>query len=202
MFKRTITNAQWAAIAPLLPAEPLDEQPKNRDFTDGFLWLWGSGSLWEDWPAELGSSTAAFHRVMGWTRQGLLAKLRAHFPPGSEQEQLLGSADDEITALYAPITEQEWAIYEPLLPAASEKPDNRTFLQELLWQLGTGSQWAYWPTELGSPTRARVRALSWEMQGVFQRLAAHIPPDSKRGEVMQEVCKYGVKAMTSDAQLT
>lgn len=89
MSRKILTDAQWAAISPLLPVESLDYQPANRLFVEGLLWLGITGSVWQEWPAALGNGHEAFERTREWLKEGIWTKVLAQVPPHSEAAEVL-----------------------------------------------------------------------------------------------------------------
>ena len=73
------------------------------------------------------------------------------------------------------VTEKEWAIIGPLLPAergrwARPAQDNRRFLEGMLWIARTGSQWRQLPDEYGKWNSVFRRFRRWTELGVFDAL--------------------------------
>jgi transposase len=77
------------------------------------------------------------------------------------------------------ITDELWAVIEPLLPPEPEKPrggrpriPNRDVLRGILFVLATGLPWEYLPPEMGcgSGMTCWRRLKEWHEAGVWQRL--------------------------------
>lgn len=74
MSRRTLTDAQWARIGPLLPGKTGDRGrtgTDNRLFVDAVLWLARTASPWRDLPAELGNWRTVHCRFRRWTLAGV-----------------------------------------------------------------------------------------------------------------------------------
>jgi len=73
-----ITDAEWALIGPLLPAErgrgcrPAGD---NRPFFDGMMWMARTGAQWRRLPAEYGKWNSVFRRYRRWVETGVFDAL-------------------------------------------------------------------------------------------------------------------------------
>lgn len=77
MSRRTLTDAQWERIEPLLPGKKGDRGrtgADNRLLVDAVLWLARTASPWRDLPAELGNWRAVHCRFRRWTMGGVLGQ--------------------------------------------------------------------------------------------------------------------------------
>jgi transposase len=74
-----LTDAEWAHIAPLLPAEPPQAGTRpNREVLDRVLWVVGKGRRWTD----LGEGHEAVRRKFGrWAHLGVWQRLAAADAP-------------------------------------------------------------------------------------------------------------------------
>src|SRR5215472_7024032 len=75
-YGRTLTDAQWEKIRPLLPKRPKRPQggrpPKDdRKVLEGILWILRSGARWCDLPDEFPSPTTCWRRLRDWEEQGV-----------------------------------------------------------------------------------------------------------------------------------
>jgi transposase len=72
------------------------------------------------------------------------------------------------------LTDVQWALVVPLLPAAKKmgrpRADDRQTLEAILFVLQSGCRWRDLPGELGSPTTAWRRLREWEGAGVWERI--------------------------------
>ena len=71
--RHDLTDAQWAALAPLLPAQPsLGRPPKwdRRQLIDGIRWRIRVGSPWRDVPTEYGPWQTVYGLFRRWQRDG------------------------------------------------------------------------------------------------------------------------------------
>ena len=78
MSRRTLTDAQWARIEPLIPGKQGDRGrtgTDNRFFLDAILWLARTASPWRDLPPELGNWRTAHCRFRRWTQAGVWENL-------------------------------------------------------------------------------------------------------------------------------
>jgi transposase len=179
MLKNLLTDAQWATISPVLPAEPEDsQQPANRLLVEGFLLLIGHGVLWEAWPAELGSARRAFQRVMQWAFVGVWAEIAKLLPrttvAGELVHKLVAEYNENKVDHLPFITDAQWATIAPLLPAEPKTPQltNRQFVEEVQQLYLSGGLW-----DARSPEQQR--ALDWTKQGVWNTISAQLPPGSE-----------------------
>jgi putative transposase len=78
LSRRTLTDGQWARIAPLLPGKAGDRGrtgTDNRLFVDAVLWLARTASPWRDLPAGLGNWHTVHCRFRRWTMGGVWESL-------------------------------------------------------------------------------------------------------------------------------
>lgn len=73
------------------------------------------------------------------------------------------------------VTDKEWAIIGPLLPAERGRwgrpaQDNRLYFEGILWVARTGSQWRHLPDEYGKWNSVFRRFRRWIETGVFDAL--------------------------------
>ena len=69
-----LTDAQWAALEPLLPPQqPPIGRPNNdhRQVVEAMVWLARTGSPWRDLPAQYGSWKTVACRFYRWCREGV-----------------------------------------------------------------------------------------------------------------------------------
>ena len=89
-----LTDAQWAHIAPLLPAPKASPKggPKpiaNRPVFEGILWVLRSGARWKDLPERYPSPSTCWRRLRRWEEQDIWLKAwRALLGQLDEQGQL------------------------------------------------------------------------------------------------------------------
>ena len=74
-----LTDAQWAHIAPLLPAPKASPKdgPKpiaNRPVFEGILWVLRRGARWKDLPERYPSPSTCWRRLRRWEEQGIWLK--------------------------------------------------------------------------------------------------------------------------------
>jgi transposase len=75
-----LTDAQWAALEPLLPPRrPATGRPNNdhRRVVEAMVWLARTGSPWRDLPGEYGSWKTVASRFYRWRQQGIFERLLA-----------------------------------------------------------------------------------------------------------------------------
>ena len=91
------------------------------------------------------------------------------------------------------VTEQEWAILEPLLPkseATTGRPpkDSRQMLNGMMWNLSTGAPWRDLPDRFGPWQTVYGYFKTWRATGVFDSIldALHLQLD-KDGKIDWEL---------------
>jgi transposase len=73
-----LTDAQWALLAPLLPAPKRSGRPSlwtKRQLIDGIRWRVRTGAPWRDVPACYGSWQAVYGLFRRWQRAGIWARI-------------------------------------------------------------------------------------------------------------------------------
>ena len=78
MSRRTLTDAQWTRIAPLVPGKKGDRGRSgadNRLFINACLWLARGATPWRDPPPELGHWKSVYTRFRRWSRAGVRESL-------------------------------------------------------------------------------------------------------------------------------
>ncbi len=73
------------------------------------------------------------------------------------------------------LTDEQWALIEPLLPKPKRRKDNRgrpwasnrACFEGILWILRTGAPWRFLPEEYPCPATCWRRLQQWEEQGVW-----------------------------------
>lgn len=76
--RHDLTDAQWAALEPLLPAGRRPGRPSTwtkRQLIDGIRWRTRVGAPWRDVPDCYGSWAAAYALFRRWQRDGTWAKI-------------------------------------------------------------------------------------------------------------------------------
>jgi len=70
--RHELTDAAWAAIAPLLPADPRRGQGyrDHRTVLNGILWKLSTGVPWRDVPERYGPWQTLHARLLRWQRDG------------------------------------------------------------------------------------------------------------------------------------
>src|SRR5689334_4849659 len=69
-----LTDAQWAALEPLLPTPSRSGRPSSwskRHLIDGIRWRVRVGAPWRDVPVAYGSWSAAYALFRRWQRAGV-----------------------------------------------------------------------------------------------------------------------------------
>lgn len=69
-----LTDAQWAALEPLLPQPSRSGRPSlwsKRQLIDGIRWRVRTGAPWRDMPTMYGSWAAAYGLFRRWQRAGV-----------------------------------------------------------------------------------------------------------------------------------
>lgn len=107
MSRRTLTDGQWARIAPLLPGKKGDRGrtgADNRLFVGAVLWLVRTASPWRDLPAELGNWRTVHCRFRRWSIGGVWESLFETLVQDPDFEYVL--ADATICKVHADATSQ------------------------------------------------------------------------------------------------
>ena len=78
-----LTDAGWARVAPLLPANGRRGQQwrDHRRILAGILWVMRTGASWREVPAALGPWQTAHTRYTRWRRAGTWAHIIATLVP-------------------------------------------------------------------------------------------------------------------------
>lgn len=74
MDRKTLSDAQWERVAPLLPGKPGDpgrSAADNRLFLEGVLWMARTGSPWRDLHERFGAWNSVFRRFRRWAQKGV-----------------------------------------------------------------------------------------------------------------------------------
>ncbi len=70
----TLTEKQWAVIAPLLPKQNMEKggRPRAEDkkTLEGILWILKTGAQWGELPARYGSYSTCWRRLKAWEEDG------------------------------------------------------------------------------------------------------------------------------------
>jgi transposase len=75
--RHRLTNAKWAALAPIIAAEKAKIEPRGRKvpdmraFVEAVLWIGKTGAPWRDLPAELGKWRTVHNRWFAWGKSGI-----------------------------------------------------------------------------------------------------------------------------------
>ena len=98
--RAVLTDVQWAALAPLLPAQkPRTGRPAkdHRVVVEGILWILRTGAPWRDLPPHFGPYSTVANRFYRWCQAGVwdrvLAALQAMGDARGELDWLLHSMD-------------------------------------------------------------------------------------------------------------
>ena len=118
MSRRTLTDRQWAIIAPLVPGKHGDRGrtgADNRLFLDAILWLARGASPWRDLPPELGNWRTVHSRFRRWTIAGVWESLFKALSQDPDFEYVL--VDATICKTHADATSQKGGLKLPVLAA-------------------------------------------------------------------------------------
>jgi len=116
--RRTLTDRQWALIAPLVPGKEGDRGrtgADNRLFLDAVLWLARGASPWRDLPPELGNWRTVHSRFRRWTIAGVWESLFKALSTDPDFEYVL--VDATICKTHADATSQKGGLKLPVLAA-------------------------------------------------------------------------------------
>src|SRR4029450_9130575 len=98
------------------------------------------------------------------------------------------------------LTDEEWAILEPLIPAArrSRRVDDRRIMNGIFFVLRTGIPWRDLPERYGPYTTAYNRFNRWSERGIWGRIFAALAAKSR--DSLQMIDSTIVKAHTHAAR--
>ena len=72
------------------------------------------------------------------------------------------------------LSDDQWALIEPLLPAhkgrGRPRADDRRTFNGILWVLRSGARWKDLPPKYGSRSTCHRRLQEWQEQGVWERI--------------------------------
>lgn len=108
MSRRTLTDGQWARIAPLLPGKAGDRGrtgTDNRLFVDAVLWLARTASPWRDLPPGLGNWRTVHCRFRRWSTRRVWESLFKALVQDPDFEYVL--VDATICKVHADATSQK-----------------------------------------------------------------------------------------------
>jgi transposase len=86
MFRKTIPEAIWSRLAPVLHATGMHATRELRDRIEAVLWRLRTGSPWRDLPTELGSWSTNYNFFNHWSKRDCWKSIF---------EALRGEVDDE-----------------------------------------------------------------------------------------------------------
>ena len=88
MRRYEVSDAQWQAIASLLPPERNGMRGRpwadNRIVLNGIVWILRAGAPWKDLPERYGSKSTAQRRLSRWQQDGTWQKILAELQKGGE----------------------------------------------------------------------------------------------------------------------
>lgn len=90
MSRTDLTEKQWRALAPHLPADPQRGHAfvDHRTVLNGILWRLKTGAPWRDVPARYGPWQTCYDRYVRWSRNGtwrrILKQLQAQADAAGE----------------------------------------------------------------------------------------------------------------------
>jgi transposase len=77
--REELTDAQWAILAPLIPAPTRRADGRGRPIKhddravlNGILWVLRTGAAWADLPARFPSGSTCFRRFSRWVKAGVM----------------------------------------------------------------------------------------------------------------------------------
>ena len=83
-----LTDALWAALAPLLPprAGKRGRMPSDhRPILDGLFWMMRTGGGWREIPPQFGPWHTVYSRYQQWCRDGTWQRIMAALPPDAHE---------------------------------------------------------------------------------------------------------------------
>src|SRR4051812_4220677 len=89
------------------------------------------------------------------------------------------------------LTDEQWGVIEPLLPAAKPggRPrtvDLREVVNTLFYQARTGCQWGYLPHDLLPKSTVWGYFVAWQQDGTWQRLADALRCGARKAKGREE----------------
>ncbi|MEP7185023.1 MAG: transposase [Rhodanobacter sp.] len=84
------------------------------------------------------------------------------------------------------MTQRQWEALSSFLPGKPGDPgrhaaDNRSFVNAVLWVLGTGSEWSRLPARFGQYKSVHKRYRRWEENGTWARVTLCLNHDLNTG---------------------
>ena len=92
MIRTTLTDTQWAIIAPHClgrDCDPGRTGPDPRRFVEAVLWIVRTGSPWRDLPEAFGAWNSAFRRFSRWSAKGVWQRIFAAMAEDGDFEYLI-----------------------------------------------------------------------------------------------------------------
>lgn len=89
MYRGELTDRQWAALAPLLPArKPRTGRPAkdHRQIINGILWIDRTGAPWRDLPERYGPWRTVASRFYRWGKAGVWTQVLAALQAKADAE--------------------------------------------------------------------------------------------------------------------
>jgi transposase len=99
--RHALTDAEWARLAPLMPAHPRQGHRWNdhRTVIDGILFRTRAGCPWRDLPAAYGNWSTVYGRHRRWSLDGTWEKILDRLRAGCDEAEGRGwtvSADSTV----------------------------------------------------------------------------------------------------------
>jgi len=91
--RHDLTDAQWAVLAPLLPARSASGRPpkwEKRQLIDGIRWRIRIGAPWRDVPADYGPWQTIYGLFRRWQREGTWEKILAALQTAADAAGRIG----------------------------------------------------------------------------------------------------------------
>ena len=101
--RHDLTDVQWAALEPLLPAPRRPGRPPTwtkRQLIDGIRWRTRTGAPWRDVPARYGEWETVYGLFRRWQRDGTWARILKELQARADAKGLITwevSVDSTIT---------------------------------------------------------------------------------------------------------
>ena len=97
------------------------------------------------------------------------------------------------------ISDEIWAILEPLLPGQRGKhggiaKDNRLFINAVFWIFRTGVPWRDLPPSYGDWKNTHRRFSRWRDKGIWQNIFEELAQHSEYEWLMSRLCKSDLRA--------
>lgn len=102
---KSLTDAQWARLQPLLPPARKNGRPRadDRRTLDGILYVLRNGCRWRDLPSQYGSPVTCWRRFVQWEADGVWERVWHAYFTGLDGHGKRAWAQAFVNSRYVPI---------------------------------------------------------------------------------------------------